>query len=227
MITNFSDFKNAVGFEIFEYYRSKNLQDLTIEELAYVHLNIFPGTSVLNNGLLSTCLHDLVETVTTSFGNIRTEQYVPLLGCFSILDQVGGTYDRLDKSTIYKNGIKKALDLYSSYNNPADLESLVTLRHGIFHDGSLVSINKNTGTNVIFRMVVGSGTLLTPPVTVWDGVYRDDLTDYVTKIDLKELQKLTNDVIESCADALLSGNSDIKVSDPREFFYKYLFMRSS
>lgn len=225
MVSNFSDFKISKGIDISSYYRTKNLDDLTIEELAYVHLDSFPGNQILKNGRLSTCLYDLLETVSASFNNVRTKQYVPLLGCFSILDQIGGTYGRLDKSTTYRNGIKRALDLYSSFNNPSDIEALVTLRHGIFHDGSLVCINKNTSTKVLFRMVVNSGKLLTPPVTVWDGVYRDVMNDYVTKIDLKELQKLTGAVINECRDVLVSGNSNIAMSDPKELFYKYLFIQ--
>jgi hypothetical protein len=225
MLSNFSDFKASGNMKISNYYRGKNLDDLTIEELSYVHLNSLTGKEILKNGRLSTCLYDLLETVSASFGNVRTKQYVPLLGCFSILDQIGGTYGRVDKSTSYGNGIKKALDLYSSFNNPSDLESLVTLRHSIFHDGSLVSVNSNTGTSVIFRMVVDSGKLLTPPISAWEGVYQNEMNDYVTKIDLKELQKLTSDVVDTCRKVLVAGNSDIKIGDPKELFYKYLFIQ--
>jgi hypothetical protein len=225
MISDFKDFKISNGFEINDYYRGKNLEDLTVEELAYVHLNSLTGNQILKNGRLSTCLYDLIETVSASFNNVRTKQYVPLLGCFSILDQVGGMYGRADKTTTYGNGIKRALDLYSSVYSSVDLESLITLRHGVFHDGSLIGINIHTGTKVVFRMVIDSGVLLTPPTSEWDGVYRNDMNDYVTKIDLKELQKLTNEVIDECRKVLLEGNSDINTGDPKELFFKYLFFR--
>lgn len=223
MVSNFIDFKNSNGIDISNYFGTKIISQLTIEELAYIHLDLMHGCQVLKSGRLSSGLYDLVETVTASFNNNRTRQYVPLLGSFAILDQIGGIYSRNDKSTRYDNGIKKALDLFSNFNDPDDLETLVTLRHGIFHAGSLLHSNRNTGINVCFRMVVSSGNVLTPPIKIWDGVFHHDLKDYVTRIDLKELQSLTTEVVRECRRLLLDGKITIKTSNPVEFFHKYLF----
>ena len=223
MVSSFSDFKNSNGIDISNYFGTKIISQLTIEELAYIHLDLMRGCQVLQSGRLSSGLYDLVETVSASFNNNRTKQYTPLLGCFSILDQVGGVYERNDKATSYKNGIKKSLDLFSSFNNSADLETLVTLRHGIFHDGSLLYSNRNTGTNVCFRMVVNSGSLLTPPIKTWDGIFRNDLKDYTTRIDLKELQSLTTEVVRECRRLLVDGVATLNISNPVEFYHKYLF----
>lgn len=224
MIERFSDFKNSGRTEIHDYYRSKLLSELTLQELAYAHLEIVPGRFILKNGVLSSCLNDLLETGTASFNNVRTSQYVPLLAYFSILDQIGGIYNRTDKACSFTNGIKRALSQYSSINKGSDLEMLVTLRHGIFHDGSLVYKNSNTGTNVAFRMNVNSDDLLTPAKTQWDGIYHDDMSDYVTKINLKKLQAVANAVVKECKDSLINGTTDVKTSSPREFYYKYLFL---
>jgi hypothetical protein len=210
--------------EIHDYYQSKLLSDLTLQELAYAHLDSVPGTFRLNNGTLSSCLNDLIEAGSASFNNFRTKQYVPLLAYFSILDQIGGIYERTNMTCSYKNGIKRALSQYSSFTIASDLEMLVTLRHGIFHDGSLVYKNTTTGTNVVFRMTVNSQKLLTYGKNIWDGIYHDDMTDFVTKIDLKKLQEVTNEVVKNCKESLLNGSTVCKTASTREFFYKYLFI---
>lgn len=227
MIKGFGDFKTSTPGEISEYYRTKSISQLSLEELANIHLDINSAWQCLENGNISSNIYDLNETVAAGFNNNRTKQYVPLLACFSILDQIGSAYERTDQTSAYGNGIKKALDLYSNFKLNQDLEFLVTLRHGLFHDGSLTYINKSTGTKVFFRMIMGSGKLLTPSIKPWDGVYYDDLSDYITYIDLKELHVKTKEVITECRRLLLNGKIKIMVAAPRELFYKYLFVVKS
>lgn len=228
MISKFSDFKDYERSNyhyIDEYFGTKYLHELTIEELAYIHLDTNSTCNIVRNCKLYTCLRDLLETVSASFNNIRTKQYVPLFTCFSILDQIGQIYGRLDKTTKYKNGIKRALALYSSLNDSESLDLLVTLRHCLFHNGSLAGINDQSKkeTKIFFRMAVDSGRLLTPAKEKWDGIYRNEMGNYTTKIDLKELQKITVSVVETCRNKHLEGKLRILVPDPKEFFYKYLF----
>ncbi|MFT4928869.1 MAG: hypothetical protein ACI8WB_004989, partial [Phenylobacterium sp.] len=111
---------------------------------------------------------------------------------------------------------------FSSYKK-ADIESLVTLRNGLLHDGSLLSINKNGKTNVLFRVAWDSEVLLKQPKMPWDGQYSDDLTSYTTIIDLKELQKLVKSIIDECNEYLKNNTLEISIKDKREFYYKYLF----
>jgi hypothetical protein len=224
MVSCFGNFKDSTPGEIFEYYSVRNTFQLSLEEMAYIHLDVDSQWCCLANGKMSSSLRDLLQTVSTAFNNIRTKQYVPLLACFSVLDQIGGVYERTDKTSTYCNGIKKALDLFSSFNLPSDLDFLVTLRHGLFHDGSLTYVNAHTDTKTFVRMGIGTGRLLTPSKIPWDGVYHDDMSDYVTKIDLKEFQELTSGVVSACRRHLLDGQLRIKAGSPRELLYKYLFV---
>jgi hypothetical protein len=191
--------KNMNGMDRCKYFFGKSIAELTLEELAFIHLDINQGSRAIKDGyFLSSNLYDLVETLSASFSNRRTRIYVPLMTEFAILDQVGCLYGNKSTPTKYQNGIKNAFDIFSSFNDRDDLESLVTLRHGLLHSGSLVNTNRNTGTNVAFRMKQDTGQVLTNPQQPWDGVYHDDLTSYLTFVDLKELQKLTISIIEKC-----------------------------
>lgn len=217
-----SNIRTLQPIEYFNYFKSKKLPDLDIDELSFIHLDTFPKIRNLQDVGVSSCLHSLVETLSASFINVRTNQYVPLMTSFAILDQIGKLYSVSNNPPSAQNGIKRAL--YSFSNFPADLiDDLVTLRHGLFHDGSLTSRNSNMGTNVIFRMVRDSGKVVTPPKHTWDGEYRDQLQDHVTNIDLKEFQKLTINILENCMKKWNSNELICGITDPKEFYYKFLF----
>lgn len=211
------------GILIGDYFRGKQLNELGVEELAYIHLNVLSQKTTLKDFAVSSSLRELEQTLAASFGNIRTKQYVPLMTSFAILDQLGSLYSIVGVNCDFQNGIKKALATLTEIRDRDDIESLVTLRNGLLHDGSLVSHNNYRDIDVIYKMVVGSGKVITPPKKVWDGVYRDSLTEYVTLIDLKELQTVVLKAIKLCADHLENSTLVINCTDEKEFFYKYLF----
>ncbi|AXV65930.1 hypothetical protein D0907_11945 [Pseudoalteromonas lipolytica] len=213
---------NGNGFDISKYLGGKNVDELTIKELSFIHLDYHNFRHKLKTCYLSSNLYHLTETLSCSFNNKRTSQYVPLMTSFAILDQIGCLYSPLGKSSKYKNGIKRALDLFSEVPE-SHLNLLVTLRHGLFHDGSLISRNDKTKTYVFFRMITDSGKLISEPDSHWDGVFKEELSHHTTRIDLKELQKLTLNVLDTCLKLLKIEELEISLKDPKELFYKYLF----
>ncbi|MBV4503750.1 hypothetical protein HU751_002720 [Pseudomonas sp. BW13M1] len=223
MVNKFEDFKSASPGGIREYYRGRLLSQLDISELAYVHLECSGVRIHVKNGVLSSSLYDLCQAVSASFNNVRTKQYVPLLGCFSILDQIGCAYALRESDCRFENGIKRALYDFGEIKDAERLKQLVTLRHGLFHNGSLVNKSRHGDTNVFFRMTTEGDELLVPPLKEWDGSYSDDLTEYVTKINLSHLYSRVQHVVESCKSKLLEGKIDFMVQSERELFYKYLF----
>ncbi|WP_313599697.1 hypothetical protein [Pseudomonas sp.] len=224
MINGFADFKMSTPGEISDYYGTKSTSQLSSEELANIHLDIGHRWHCLTDGNISSNIYDLNEAVNAAFNNFRTKQYVPLLACFAILDQVGSLYQRADMESPYGNGIKKAFDSYSDLKSPETLDTLVTLRHGLLHNGSLTCINRNTKTKVFFRMITNSKKIYTPSKKQWDGIYHDSMADYTSFIDLKELHNKTKDILIECRRLLLNGKIDIKICAPRELFFKYLFL---
>ena len=218
----FSEFKNANGFELHDHFSSKQLDELSIEELAYIHLSRANSRTIIKNASVSSSLYDLIETAQASTINERTRIYTPMLASFAVLDQIGGAYRHKSKPTTYENGIKVALQLFGTYNKD-EIEYLTTLRNGLYHDGSLLSINDNGKTKVVFRLDPNAAQTITMPRKLWDGVYHDSLDDYISKINVVSLKNDVEQISKKCLDLLLNGNLNFRISEPREFFYKFLF----
>ncbi|MDY4297025.1 MULTISPECIES: hypothetical protein [unclassified Xanthomonas] len=217
-----TDFKSKNGFDTSEYFKSKTLEDLDVSELAYIHLDRLNGKTHLSNCIVSSSLYDLIETAQSSFNNRRTRIYTPLLSCFAILDQIGGAYGSHLNSTQYQAGIKVALATFSKYDKD-EIEKLYSLRNGLYHDGSLVNISKNGNAKVVFRLSSEATDTITHPTTEWDGIYHDALTQYITKINTRKFKEDVENIVKRCTKELLNGTLTMKISDPREFFYKFLF----
>lgn len=212
------------GIEQYNYLVGKNLEQLTIQELNVIHLQYRDEVVSVNGRYLTSCLHDLTQTLSASFINRRTAQYVPLMTSFAILDQIGSLYHIQGQNPNATNGIKRALQSFTAMNAD-EIEDLVTLRHGLFHDGSLTSRNQYTGTDVIFRMATETNVVIQRPAVAWNGVYDDDLTNHITLINLKQFQSLVLTVLDKCLNELEQGRLSCTISDCREFYYKFLFSR--
>lgn len=217
-----TDLKSKNGFEVTEYFENKLLHDLDVSELAYAHLDRWHGKVTLKNCSISSSLYDLLETAQSSFNNNRTRIYTPLLSCFAILDQIGGAYGTKLKTTNYGSGVKVALDLFSNYSK-LEIEKLYALRNGLYHDGSLMSISNNGKVKVVFRLSPNATNTITHPAVEWDGIYHDSLDQYITKINAKKFKEDVEEIVKKCSLQLLDGDLKMKINDPREFFYKFLF----
>jgi len=219
---NFSEFKHANGFELHAHFCSKNLDELSIEELAHIHLNRIHGRTIVKNAEISSSLYDLIETAQASAVNSRTRIYGSMLASFAVLDQIGNAYRNNSKATTYQNGIKVALQIFGEYTKD-EIEYLTTLRNGLYHDGSLLSKNINGKTNVVFKLNPNTSKTITMPLKPWDGVYHDSLDDYISKINVISLKNDVEQISNKCLELLLEGNLGFEINDCREFFYKFLF----
>lgn len=211
------------GFEVFNYFKNKKLEDLDVPELAYIHLDMMHGRVSLENCTVYSSLYDLIGTARASFNNVRTRIYTPLLSCFAILDQIGGAYGSTQKSTDYGAGVKVALETFGNYSKD-EIEKLYALRNGLYHDGSLLNVSKNGKAKVIFRLSPNAEKTLTQPENEWDGVYHDEINNYITLINTKMFKDDVEKIIAQCARELLNGSLTMKINQPKEFFYKFLFV---
>ena len=218
-------FDGLNGVELYKNLKRKNLNELSIEELAYTHLEYSTFTCLKNCNVISS-LYELKETLSVSFMHRATSKYVPLMVSFSILDQIGSLYYVTNNEPKYENGIRRALASFSDFPT-CDINTLVTIRNGLLHDGSLLSIDERKSIKVCFRMIEGSCQVITQPKKTWDGEYRDDLSEYLTLIDLNELKKLVLSFIDKCREYLLADELTISIRDTKEFYYKFLFINGS
>lgn len=220
---NMLNFTPTIPANAFNFYHTKNIEELNIDELAYIHLSTTTSTTTLLNCSLSSSLYDLRETLIASFNNNRTNQYVPLMTSFAILDQLGELYTPQGKSSNKQNGIKRCLELNTSLTKD-DINSLVSLRNGLLHNGSLICEAQNSAqTNVIYRLSKTEPSLIKHPAIIWDGVYRDHMRDYISIVNLKKLKDLVFQIQNDIFNHLKNNKLAISISDPKEFYFKYLF----
>lgn len=210
-------------YSTYDFFTGKNLDELTVSELAYVHLYTVTDSIKLKNCNLSSSLKDLRETLSASFNNNRTNQYVPLMTSFAMLDQMGTLYTPKVKSSKKKNGIKRCLELNTNLQKK-DIESLVSLRNGLLHNGSLLcEAQYSNQINVIYRLTKENNTLITHPKKAWDGTYHDNLNDYRSIVNLLKLRDLVFKIHDDIFGLLINNNLKIETTNPRELFFKYLF----
>lgn len=86
------------------------LGDLSVEEVAYRHLST-RGWEPIKGYTLFTTLENIETEMRQSRGAQLTSRYVPMLAAFSILEQLGDTYEdrRLPKHPTNGSGIERAL----------------------------------------------------------------------------------------------------------------------
>ncbi|HHA1932536.1 hypothetical protein ACLEYI_21995 [Enterobacter ludwigii] len=217
------NFTPATPTNAYNFYQNKDIENLNIYELAYVHLSTITSKTKLLKCFLSSSLYDLRETLIASFNNTRTNQYVPLMTSFAILDQLGELYTPPGKSSKKQNGIKRCLEMNTSLTKN-DIESLVSLRNGLLHNGSLVCEAQNSKqTNVVYRLSKTEPNLIKHSTIIWDGVYRDEMKDYISIVNLLKMKELVLQIHEDNFNHLINNKLIININDPKEFYFRFLF----
>lgn len=222
-LSSFEDFLNANNIQIDHYFKSKTLPELTINELVFIYLNTFHGFETLSNCRVYSSLYDLLENTRSSFGRENTRIYTPLLSCFAIIDQLGSIFENPALQTNYQNGILRFLTQFSRFNDN-EIKALNSLRNGLYHDGSLTSISRfSNRPHVVFRLKSDMEEIIRLPQVSWDGMYYNELTSYLSFINTKKLFFYVEEIIRSIKELFIQGNLQLKITDPKEFYYKFLF----
>lgn len=223
-VNSFNDFISSNKFEIDDYLSNKELKDLSIHELVYIYLDCFLGKTKLKDCTVYSCLYDLVENNRASYSNVRTKIYTPLLGSFIILDQLGSIFS--DISNPSQNGINIILNLFG-YDEKT-IKYLISLRNGLMHDGSLTSMAQYPNQyNTIFRLSPDLDKTIELSANDWDGVFQNDLSQYISKINSKSFFEDVLIIIELSKKELLNQKLSLRISSEIEFFYKFLFKRNA
>jgi hypothetical protein len=114
----------------------------------------------------------------------------------TILDQIGKCYRPKSKPKI-ENGssIIKALTYFTTLTED-EINAIYALRNAFFHDFSLLNINKDKPKFQHVFSVEGHPTnsLITLPKVNWDGQIDTRTSDTATRINLKALGDLVEDV---------------------------------
>ncbi|AZB25992.1 hypothetical protein EG339_16050 [Chryseobacterium bernardetii] len=92
----------------------KRINELTFEEMAFVHLSTNNSLIFVKDYQLRSTLSFIYQNICHALVNETIKQLMPYLSLCAVLDQLGICYDRKDKiKPRYSNGIKRVLVNFS------------------------------------------------------------------------------------------------------------------
>ena len=215
--------------------RNKTLQQLTLQELASIHLDTYAGRHSLADGWIESGMGHLVTEIEQSIPRVDTGFFSPLYGAFALLDQIGDIYSDRSMapcSNADASGIKKALYFFGgmTFDGP-EMKALYGLRNALVHDGSLVYRgrfdHRSSAWRGPFHKFRWNKNLKEPiklPREQWDGTMTNLGPDVTTEINVREICRLSISSVRKATSALKKGNLDIHVREGEiELYYRYLF----
>jgi hypothetical protein len=215
--------------------QTKTLEQLTLTELASIHLEIYDTPKTLAVGYVKSCIGGLIAEIQQSRGREYTRIFSPLYGSFALLDQIGSCYTNKSIQpcpNANASGIKKAL--YYFCNMPYDsdeMKALYGLRNSLMHDGSILyrgryESGKWKGPFHHFILGSESQSVVELPATPWDGNLQTLTSAHRTRINQRALTDLAINAVSVARDLLNSGNLGFSLKEGEiELYYRYLFHR--
>ncbi|WP_350259665.1 hypothetical protein [Stenotrophomonas riyadhensis] len=211
----------------------KTLEQLSLEELASIHLDIYDTPKSLAVGYVRSCIGGLITEIQQSRGLMYTRIFSPLYGSFALLDQIGSCY--VNKSippcpNADASGIKKAL--YYFCNMPYDSEemkALYGLRNSLMHDGSILyrgRYNSGKWSGPYHHFILGSDSqkIVDLPSIPWDGDLKNLTCAHRTRINQRAFTDLAIDAVKVARQLLGAGNLGFSLKEGEiELYYRYLF----
>lgn len=207
--------------------RSRNLVDLTKNELAFIHLNASTSGFHIHEGVIKSGLPILIQEINHVKCNIYSKNLVPIISSFAILDQLGYCYKRNDMpeySNSNASGVKKALYYFCGFPDESDdVKALNAFRNGLMHNGSLLS--RGRGKNASHYSFVYDESLtevIEQAHVVWDGDFSHlKRPSMLTKVNPIKIIELAQNAVHKAGELLEAGNLEVVIPEI-EMYYTFL-----
>ncbi len=177
----------------------KQTHELTLNELAFIHLSDSNSFFTLKNNHVRSTLSFAIQNVRQALNLEYSKQLMPYITLCAILDQLGVCYNRNDKPLPRsENGLKRALVQFGEIDEDDDLINIIySLRNGLLHNISLTSFDKKNTAFYKFRYNSEITTIYKEAEEDWDGSYQTLDTNpekFTTHINVK----LFSELVFSC-----------------------------
>ena len=171
--------------DYFDSIKNKVLNELSLKELAFVHLN-GNDWSKIKGGLLHSVLPIVIREIRHAKFQRYSQNFLPLAAAFTVLDQLGFCYSRNDMSAYSSqnaSSIKKALYYFCGFgDNDENTKALYALRNSFLHTSSLLSKGeRDNQPNYNFIFNRKSEVMIKRADVVWDGDF-DNLNPNMSTI---------------------------------------------
>lgn len=139
-----------------------------------------------------------------------------------LLDLIGCLFERSGKSVSCKNGIKKALALFSDFENN-EISAIVDLRNSLAHNFGLAPDKRNDKKKNKFTLSFSDGDkAITLPTKSWNGNYSDKKDDSSTKIGVydfcNEIEHVVTELTEVYNTGKLEFNKEMSEDEIKARF---------
>lgn len=206
----------------------KRIDELTFEEMAFVHLSTNNSPIFVKDYQLRSTLSFIYQNICHALVNEASKQLMPYLSLCAVLDQLGICYDRKDKiKPRYSNGIKRALVNFSELDEDDKLiDVLYALRNGLLHNLSLTSFDKYKNKFYKFRYNSEIEDIYQDAEIEWNGNYVTLDTDpekYTTHINVEKLQALVFGSIDKANDLNQNSLLELRLEGGlRQLYFDYV-----
>lgn len=209
-------------------FQEKNVDELSFEEMAFVHLSTRSSNYHVKNAVLRSTLSFVYQNIQHSLNYEYSKQLVPYLSLCAILDQLGICYNRKDKAEPkFENGIKRCLVYFGEFDEDDEIiNTLYALRNGLLHNISLTSVDKFKDNHYIFRYNQKIEDVYQKAEEKWDGNYEtlDGNRDkHETHINVDKFKDLVYRCIERASELNQNSQLELRLSGGvRQLFFDYI-----
>lgn len=218
-----------MGYNITESKISdKKIDELSVEEMIFVHLNTSYSPIIVKNALLRSTLSFVYQNIQHSLANEYSKHLMPYISLCSILDQLGTCYNRIDKEQPrFGNGVKRCLYFFGEFDENDDIiRILYSLRNGLLHNVSLSSYDKFNNKYYHFRYNKDIEGIYKNPELEWDGSYETldgNREKYTTSINVEKFRDMVFECIQKAADLNQNSKLELRLFDgARQLFFDYV-----
>ena len=207
---------------------TKRIDELTFEEMAFVHLSTSNSPIFVKNYQLRSTLSFIYQNICHALVNDASKQLMPYLSLCAILDQLGICYDRIDRTKPrFDNGIKRALVNFAELEqNDKLINVLYALRNGLLHNLSLTSFDKFKNKFYKFRYNNEIEHVYQDAEMEWNGNYETldiDPEKYTTHINVEKLQALVFGAIDKANDLNQNSLLELRLEGGlRQLYFDYV-----
>ncbi|MEH6393335.1 hypothetical protein [Pseudoalteromonas sp.] len=219
------------AIDYFQSIKNKRLEELSLDELAYVHLNGSEFNEI-KDAYLDSSLPLVINEIRHAKYQRYSQNFLPVAAAFTVLDQLGFCYSRKDipaYSHANASSIKKSLYYFCNFQeNDQDTKTIYALRNSFLHTASILSKAENNN-QPSHRFVFDRSALdlIKYPRVAWDGNFYNLKSEMTTFVNPEMFVEMAEEAVHKACNYLYNDNLIVTCkSGEAEFFYRFLKSRA-
>lgn len=206
----------------------KKIDELTEQEMAFIHLSTSYGNVPVKKYLLRSTLSYLHQNINHCLHYDYSKQIIPYIGLCSMLEQLGTSYDiKGIPPPKYDNNLKRALVLFGGITEGDTLiGAIYAFRNGLLHNASLTSYDRKNNIHYHFKYDYGIQSIYQKSSKEWDGNYEtfdESIDEYTSLINVELFKNFVYNCVNKAAELNQQGQLIVRLGGGvRQLFFDYI-----